>query len=248
MTLLSKKISFVLLFILIISCSGTKNNVELTIINKEVYSLPFDDSIFQRPLELQKEFKKKSLNKIKYKLVNNTDNTLYLVEKKHNLSNYLNLYGLTLESINILDVNNSKMRIGNSFTEQTNNNFLSEKYGDTLKYEFYEKLDYKNKTSYWKDVNFYITKNIIKIYPKEEIYFETYIMLPQTWNSHIGDFSSIYIKKEATYKFQLNFQFMKKEEVLKYLTDSQLKNIKENNYKIFEGELKSQKIPVKFID
>lgn len=77
-------------------------------------------------------------------------------------------------------------------------------------------------------------------------YFKVHLGFPF---NHIGynDYSGEAYKLTPNQPYEISLYFDKIDKWAKgYLTETALKNIKKNNYIIFEGELESNKVPVKF--
>ena len=118
------------------------------------------------------------------------------------------------------------------------------KLSDSLIIDYNYKMGYKytDKEESIKDGNFQLNSLIIPA--NSTVFYESYFTLPFNQNSS----EVIELNKNKEYKVYLNFLSNKKE-VMKHLSYSQKETVRENNYIIYDGELKSSNgVPIIFKD
>ena len=94
-------------------------------------------------------------------------------------------------------------------------------------------------------IDFHENMNFVVIHPGESKFFSYYKTLPV----YIEDTSIRYYKfnRNEKYYFQICLQ-INSEVSRKYFTANQFNEIKTNDYKIFNGTINSNKVPIKFVD
>ncbi len=109
-------------------------------------------------------------------------------------------------------------------------------------------LSYNKKMGYADDLSILdalIEKNIILLPAGETVYFESFVSLPVTKPSYFSFDEYIQLNRNEKYNVSLFFKsdstFVKSK-----LKKSLLKTMKENNYKLYHGELVSNSIPLVF--
>lgn len=91
-----------------------------------------------------------------------------------------------------------------------------------------------------------IRNNSFVLYPKQSKYFKTVLYLPKQIDLTSNVSSEIKFNYNEKYNFNLIYTF-DGELIKKGLPNYKLKELKENNIKIFNGKILSNKIPVKFV-
>lgn len=229
--------SLILILLFLVSCSDNKTqnkNVELFILNKELVSLEYNDTLYW----WNENYKNKSKNIIKFKVKNNSSKTYYF-----NISG--NAYVKDL-SVNLFNygkatiTNSNKDTIGKGLSF---GNFHKEEHdlfkGNIFKNEMLNYNHFDPMISYIKNESNFV------LYPNETKYFETYINLP------IGDdFDkfSLPIDTKEQYYFGMSIFCDASKNKFKNLIESEIRTIKENKYTFYSGYLvSSNRIPVRVI-
>ena len=110
---------------------------------------------------------------------------------------------------------------------------------------YFKNLKYNNSTI-WHEKNKLINSNFIFIKSEGEKYFEVYINLPYSDASTSGNHYDLDSTKNYNVFLKLTSDTTN---IKKYLTWPQLKNIEENNYKLFHGTIISENsVPIVFVD
>ena len=174
--------------------------------------------------------------KLTYKLTNYTDKKYYFNE---------NLQSNVLGKLNkFVSLNNSCLFIQNpeNDTIKVTNNFpdYSLEYG-----QFLNELTKPIKELGYHQIkaeNILFNKNFV-IHPNETLYFEDFVYLPYGKYDDLYKFDSINEKSYATI-----FIFSDTTDIRKTNSVPTMQNIKENNYTVFHGIIKSKnKIPIKIL-
>lgn len=121
--------------------------------------------------------------------------------------------------------------------------YENEEESDSLKQELNEKY-LKEKINRDK-IRFQRETNYVVIHPGETKFFSFYRTLP-VFLEHVSSYYQYDFKKDEQYYFQISLK-NDAEKLRKYFSINQVKEIEENNYTIFDGTIKSNKIPVKFV-
>ena len=224
-----KKIIYILiLFTTIISCS--KNNS--LIVNKGLELKILNDSILSYDAKAKKTYK----NIIYSTITNKTNEKIILLPISP--FGFRNGY-LSYENVGILNTKNNKeipLGIGFHFIENDLNNCIDIEMSD-----FKQELGYKKRKK--SNLMYFYENNKIVIHPKETLYFESSLSLPDNTKRN---FQRVELNKENQYKLFLSVKidtaFYKER-----LTNSTLRTIKENNYKLFHGTITSENsVPIVF--
>lgn len=243
-----KKITFAFL-ILFFSCNDSENEILITILNDNLRAYIPKDTLDMRILIDKNSYIEKSNNVIKYKIENKSDKTFVFFEKTYSDYYIDDIFGLKFYNVLITNEEKSKVQIGNAMTSPSEDFLKYNEYNLRLENEKYKNLGYLNKSEYWVHKNFSISNNMITLHPNETLYFETYIRLPNAYNDITNNYDSVIFDFSKNYFFSLYFNFNSYEDIKDYLTELQKQAIKENNYEIFEGELKSvNQVPIKFVE
>ena len=188
----------------------------------------------------------KSKNIIKFKISNFSKNN-YIINISCNTD--INIqddsfpnknYGLNLNNLNIINNNTNKLL-------QPHDAFVSEVLSSPKNHSisFNQKLNYTD--TKWNVKNEIISDKIIELAAGEIKYFETIVNLPYNKPSN-GSFQSYILSSTEDYSASMKF-CSNTTNIKKYLTWSQLKNIEENNYKLFHGTITSENsVPIVFVD
>jgi glyoxylate utilization-related uncharacterized protein len=122
--------------------------------------------------------------------------------------------------------------------------FQNEIESDSLKQELNEKY-LKEKIDNDK-IRFQREMNYVVIHPGETKFFSYYKTLP-IFLEHVDSYYMYKFNVNENYYFQLCLK-NDAQSLKKNITVNQLKEIEENGYTIFEGTVKSNKVPIKFIN
>lgn len=112
---------------------------------------------------------------------------------------------------------------------------------DSLITTYYKKLGYTTPSILV--LKNYVEHNTVIIPSHETIYYENVVGIP--YNTTPLSPQSVELKKNKTYTVSLEFK-ADTTNLKKFFSKSLLKTIKENHYRIFTGELKSNSIPLVF--
>ncbi|MEM0543940.1 hypothetical protein WFZ85_15135 [Flavobacterium sp. j3] len=237
------------LTLILCSCKGKNQNADLKIeiINNEIYSRSIVDSSTIDYLMDSDNFIYDSIpvNKINFKITNiGTKKYAFFIKKElDNVENFgqENIRFNVFKDNEILEPNYLQYAIqlttkGFEFRKDKN-----EIENDTIKQELNEKY-LKEKISI-KKIKFQREMNYVVIHPGETKYFSYYRTLP----FFLEQLTSYYIYKfNSEYKYFFTLSLKNDATSLKkYITINQLKEIEDNGYVLFNGEIKSNKVPIK---
>jgi len=245
--------------LILLSCKTVKNDLELTILNKEfVAYCPKEDCMdkdFLREQTIKTLINSDSLyfpaNIIKYKVENKSNKCVFFMPMFSYSGNFIKTYYLPSASLgSFLGMSYSNLVFNNLNEKQikhiSNSSYSSSssyyKSRDSLTLDFYNKMGYNNNNN--NKLNGSFQTNSITIPAKTTIYFESYFTMPYNQSSNE------YIELDKKGKYTINLSFISnKDEAIKHLSNSQKETIKHNNYKIFDGELIStNSVPIIFKD
>jgi len=246
-----KKIATLISILILYSCQQKEEgNLTILNLNNNLKAYCIDDECSKDALYLNENyanFFKKSNNIVRFKIINNTSNNYFL--KISNINNPLFeeqsfpniLYGLDLKNLQI--INDSTKEVIKSYS-MLNQEVNITKDKDSTLLKMYNKLGYINNND-WITINKNLSKRIILIPSKQSIFFETAVNLP--FNRPYRSVSQgILLNKKNKYSAQV-ILYSDTTNIKKYLTWSQLKNIEENNYKLFHGTITSENsVPIVF--
>ncbi|WP_299223192.1 hypothetical protein [uncultured Psychroserpens sp.] len=227
-----------------------KQGIELSILNESLVSYIPKDTIHRRITIKKKQYQDLANNKLKFKLENKS-NQVYMLVFSNETKNYFpsDFMSLGLNNLVFTDEDGNSPNYSNTSANADVLFYHQKTYQDSIVKEFYDNIGYKNKSDSWKSKSAEISKSILVIHPNEVVYFETYSYLPNHWNSITGDYGGVNFEYNKKYTAKLQFSLHSYEDVDEYLTDLQKKEIKENNYKVYDGELISiNKVPVDFVE
>ncbi|MFT3793288.1 hypothetical protein [Flavobacterium sp.] len=242
-----------LLFAVVLFCSSSnkfdKEDLKLEILNTEFFSranisnkdarnvIRFDNYIYDSV----------PVNKINIKITNSGTKKYVLFLKKE------------LDEIEDSDSDNIKLIIykNNDIFQPTNLKFLVQATmkgfsvrkemniieSDSIKKELNEK--YLKEKIDMKKIKFQREMNYIVIHPGESKFFSYYQTLP-IFEESMHQFYIYDFKSNENYTCQLSFK-NDAQGLRKNITINQLKEIEENGYTVFDGIIRSNKVPVKMI-
>ena len=243
----------IVLFISLISCGQKKlnNPLELTFLNKNLKSLIIKDSVRGLIDISMDEYNEKFANPIQFKIENkSSERYLLVIDNAAKLFFPYDLESLAPENILFFDEegNSPKYSGTTASGEMLFYDYLNFK--DSIDKKFYRGIGYSDKDRSWWSINDELKQSMIKIGPKEILYFETYIHLPYSMNRLTGNwYNGVIFDTTKQYHSKLKYRFKAWEDFEEFLTELQKKEITENNYIIFSKELIStNEIPVKFLD
>ncbi len=219
---------------LVTYCSDTECSKDVMYLNENYYNY-FNKSKNILHIKIENKSKKNYLL-----MLTNSSNYLF---KKTSFPN--KLYGLDLENL-VVSNNSTNKRVKhyNSFVNEIINN--CENYTDSNFLKTHNKLGYSNKNN-WLIKNNNISKQIIQLPSNQVVYFETFVNLPFNKYSS-GSFQSVELNRDNKYSCKITIN-SDTTNIKEHLTWSQLKNIEENNYKLFHGTITSKNtVPIEFVD
>jgi len=242
---------YILILLITFSCSKKSENktIELKILSKEIISHKNLDSMRYS----NKDFRKNQNKAVfRFKISNKTNQNYCLV-----LRNVLNTYNgintieganLDLDFLQIINKNSKDtIKVHYAYTLPMLNKKELELYekNNKILMQQYNNLNY-SKSLFWMEKNQQITNNMVCLKSNEVKYFETFVNLPYNVSSDNAN----YVELNFSDNYNAFLKFISDTtNIKKYLTWSQLKNIKENNYKLFHGTITSENsVPVVFVD
>jgi hypothetical protein len=232
------------------SCkNNSKNDIELGFLNKNLKAYCIKGDCTYKAAYNFENYKKKSVNKVRFKIKNNSHNNYYI--NTYCINEYATKgctyqesfpdvsFGLSLNNLLIRD-NNKIITSDYIFQKELFIETECSNYNDSLLFKRYHSLGYKNDAQNY--INYNVTKNLIKIRAGETLYFETYINLP------FNNSQFVKLSPDKKYTASLTF-YADTTNLKKVLTWAQLKDIEENNYKLYQGTITStNSIPIVFVE
>ncbi len=247
-----KKILIILL-IITTSCNSNqqKEDLELIILNKNLKSYCADNNCTPTVMYSKNNYEKyykKSNNILKFKIVNNSKNN-YLIST-YCVNQYCSeeesfpnkRFGLDLHNLQIMDeVSREVVTVGFSFVTTIPGlpSFI-----DSLYIKNYNKNGYYNEK--WIRKNIYLSEKFIKIPSGKTAFFETHVNIPFNKPS-LGSLQTVKLSKKNKYSVSMIFN-IDSTDIRGYLTWSQQKNLEENDYQIYHGTIKSNTVPLIFVE
>jgi hypothetical protein len=218
-------------FLALCSCKlKAKEEIVLKIINPEVYSYGYN---YQHGNHIYKENSKQVL---RYSIVNNGGTTYYFNQNVRFLKKY---YGIRIEGIAELIIKDDKGIVIQPKYSTSDKLEGVLNCSEIKKSEFDQKVkDMGYEPKIYSEI-FFNNKGFF-IHPNETLYFEDILILPG--NHERG---KIKFNKGTKYTAQLEI-FSDSTTYKSDNTRSLLMTIKANGYKVFNGTIKSDKIPVVF--
>lgn len=234
------------------SCSGTKiNDLTLEITSKEIISKQkFEDNVNRfyntAILDIADSL---PINKIDLKITNSGNKTYVLCLNK----NFDNVeLPTTRENIKTIIYQNDKVlepiyfgsAVSWTMDAYIMRKWMNEVYADSLRSELNEK--YLHTKIEFDQIEFEREFNYVVIHPKESKFFTFYKTLPYFLEDNFETRYKYSFKENEKYYFQVSLK-NDAQRLTKYLNENQKKEIEQNGYSIFDGIIKSNKIPIKFI-
>jgi hypothetical protein len=251
----------ILLLIIIVglfwNCDNTKNELQLEILTDEVYAYYLDSEFSneERNSLTYDVCEKYGYSQIKFKISNPTKSPIVFfpicIEKEEMgcspiFSNLDKFNNIGLFNLIITDNQNNFIEpyfklVNRIATNEIDYIIIR----DSLNIEYYNKIGYKKKTEIWKLINSAFTNKAIVIHPNETIFFESYLKIATNLDGCVHD-EYYNLNKSKSYKIKLKFK-SDIDNLNNWLTEYQIKNVEQNNYDIFQGELYSEnEIPIVF--
>lgn len=251
----------IILTVFFCSCEyQKKNDLEITILNKNLNCVEnlYDNELYNKSLKFDKDYIEKSMNIVKFKIKNNSEKKYLIIldqssfENLHINDTLLNNKHLLNNSLNLIlsdGLKNANCHLSQIHFDGKNlkNDFFNIYYNlkDSIKSEMGNYLN--GSKSFYENINtFEILNNYKVIYPGETKYFSTLVNLPISNYRYSTLPFEFEIDKKTSYKASI-FLSNNKNITYKNLPNDIRKEVKENNYIIFDGEIKSNKIPVKMV-
>jgi len=243
----NKVILIFLLIVIFTSCNNNKDGLKLTVLNKSLRAYCPSGDCNVVSLHFDSTYNKKSDNIVKLKFENKSNynyiiNTLCLSSYTKGCS-YPKTFPdeknpLSIGNISIINTKGEEVKIEGILHQE---NPISERvssYNDSLNQEKYESLGYYDAS--WNFKNYALSKKLILIKAGESLFFEVSFKLP------LGEYYFVKLNPEEKYSGYLIFH-SDTTRFKKYLTWAQLKNMEENNYKVYHGTIKSNSFPIIFV-
>ena len=245
------KLLFLISFIVLFSCKrNNKNKIELKILSSSITSKSNLDSLIYSNSD--EYFYKNRGNSVLRFSISNTTNINYLIILRNVFDTYNGINtiegkNLDLDFLQIMNPQKTDtIKVHYAFSYPMPNKDELEQFieNNKNKIQIFNSLNYY-KTINWIDKNEIITNNLIYLKSNEIKYFETFVNLPYSEASN----GSSYVKLDSTKNYIANLKFTSDTiNIKKHLTWSQLKNIEDNNYKLYHGTIISENsVPLVFV-
>ena len=228
----------ILILIILSSCAEENNkNIQIEIINKNIVSYGYKDECYD------KNYHNNAGVIITYKITNYENSTFYFnLDSDGPLGRNSNEGFRDYRNLSTLILSDEKGKIVHFSPKEI---LPSKETNDLITYQIHSDEIRKNSTELSYHNNGFKREALEKanfiIHPNETLYFEFYLTLPMTENSLVGFikgenyFASIELVSDSS-----NYKNV--------LSRPEIETIKKNNYKIFQGRLQSNKIPIKILD
>lgn len=252
-------------FLLLIACQKEEKErkelqgLKLTILSKDVSVFCPNGDCTKIPDSISlNNYLKSSTTKIRFKIENLDEETYVFVPFCFNswdtgcspIYSFPDQFAqLDLNNLLFRDAKNREVAI-EGFLGKLKNDKI-EKYQavrDSLIKSYYTFSNLSKESFEWKVTNENLTKRMIVIRPKEKLFFEVPVSLPINYNAIGSIINQVNLKRTENYKMNLVFN-TKIDSIERFLSYSQLKTFKVNDYKFFDKVLiSSNSIDVKFVD
>jgi len=242
---------FIFVFIIFYSCQNKDNKLlKIIFLNDTLTSLAGQ----QPQLDIYtKEYAKKSQNILRFKIVNQTQQNYMFININKKSFPYKN-YQIDFDNLIIKDADGTIAK--KHFTTASKrigfeNVFYDNPALDSLRYlcdkEIIENLK-KNayKDSMWIRKSLYVQEHLVFLPAGETKYFETHVNLPYNFIPH-SFYEAITLDKNKRYSAYLQF-VSDTTNIFEYLPWDIKQTIKENNYVFFTDTLRSNWVPIKFVE
>ncbi len=240
-----------LLFVTVISIFSCqhKEGLELVLLNDKLHAYcPEGDCRSIENRFVDKAYYTLSKNILKFKITNNEKRTCiffpYYDNSKRKICGVSNKFpdkfmNISLRNFIVTSSSGDTISRSGVYTlVELGNNHIYETYRDSIINQFYSEIGYGEKSLQWKCMNSEFLNEAILIPPEETLFFETYINLPFNKNLITGGIEKIPLNTNESYKMNLIFR-SNINDITKWLTDIQNRNMAENNYMFFAGDLVS---------
>jgi hypothetical protein len=253
---------YLIIFIMFFcSCEkDKKNDLEIKILNENINCVENLNNyeLYNKSLKFDKRYIEKSINIVKYQIKNNSEKKYLIIldqssfenlhindtlfRNKYILNNSLNL----VLSDGLKNANCHLSRLHFDGKNSKNHNFnIYYNLKDSIKCEIGNYLN--GQKSFYENIKtFDIVNNYKVIYPGETKYFSTLVNLPISNYRYSTLPFAFKLDKKTNYKASI-FLSNNKNITYKNLPSDIRKEVKENNYIIFDGTIKSNKVPVKMV-
>lgn len=245
----TNKISLLIVLFLFIGCNKNEKDLELVVLNKEFYaSCLFEDcrnsNIYEAFLDGELP-----INILEFKITNHSDYTYVFIPTCLECFGGTGFYefprasaGLSLRNILI---NRSLKQTEPMYSQSTRAVGSFEYMTDNLAQNYIKKTQ-EYYIPFQSMIPIVIQENMIIIPSKSTLYFKTFFSLPHNRTFEQARTETLVLNKNEKHKISLYFN-ANAEDIKKFMSESMLKTIKENNFKIFDGELIStNEIPLIF--
>ncbi|SFD47416.1 hypothetical protein [Flavobacterium phragmitis] len=256
---MNNQIFICLVFICLISCEkkelSIEKGVKIEILNDEIKCIG-DSCLVLRAKPIYKAMERNiAKNIITYKISNNTKGR-YLFVLDEDFIDPINQYDIRscsyCKKSKLFYNIESNDNVRALYSLERGDNFMSNNKMNPEIFRIEEtkfKLNELNYSQVNNDFDFLnsIRKNSFVLYPQETKYFQTVVYLPiKEANNFDNAFS--YFRFNSKKKYTFNFIYISDSTLLKKnLPKHKLEELKENNIKVFQGQLISNKVPVRFI-
>ncbi len=240
---MKKKITlFVLFCIILLSCNSNlkKDDLELVILSDKLnaFCADSDGNICNPEWRSDKpDYDSISNSTLRFKILNRSKYN-YMINSFY----FFSKIKQGKASLNILSIQENETKKVLEIRES----FLHGNWKEPLYFNDYKKNGYASLGYLWIDRNRVIAETNIKIAAGETIFFETHLNIPVNKTRFLIE--GVKLNKDKKYSATLKLK-CDTTNIKKHLTWSQLKNIEENNYKLFNGTIISENsVPIEFVD
>jgi len=258
-----KKLFVISLIFAFFSYCARKNNnisepdIELFLLNDSiVYFCPKGDKgscsynadyYFYMPK--RKIYKKKSFNRLRFKITNNTPANYVLggLAKNFGLNNDRFQFN-SLVNFELQDITNSKVKSFQPafFPEITPVGWQQLRIADSVYLYGYKKLYPANDKGFL-SIRKQLVETTVLLPAHSSLYFETFINLPLN-DPAVFVSEDILLEKNKPYQMRLKFTTIDTTRLKRFLPWNIKQTIKENNYVFYTDILRSNWVPVKFVE
>jgi hypothetical protein len=243
---------FTFLALMCISCNSrnTENDLKIEVTSSEIQSKVESDTLLYFCSLAQLNISDSlPVNRINFKITNSGKKAYILYVGKdfdfaETTSEKENIKAVVYKKDSVLQPNNVGGAVEWTMNAYNSRKFLNEYDADSLNKEFI-KIYLKQKVNNDK-IKFRKKYDFIVVHPRETKFFTFYRTFPYFSERNFLMIGGYDLKQTEKYYFQISLKNSAKN-LLQNLDENQLKEIKENQYSVFNGTIKSNKIPIKFI-
>lgn len=237
---------FTFLLITLMDCKTPNDDVEIKILNNEIYynlkSDPWNGYVYSDEIERQK-----SMTILTWKIVNNSkENYLFIINEDDLLSNPFkkartDLFEITTPDEKMIHGGISDVMAYKNEPANFKMIYDCEQYHDSIEEYIFNRKRIKSPYKY--PQQFY-RKFAFILHPNESKTFQTILKLPIISEMTPRNEVAYYRNLKDGYLFKLTYELDFKK-LSEFLEDYQMEEIKSNNTKIFQGRLVSNSVQLK---